>query len=526
MTDPLEHFGLERSPFADEPHAAGVIGTRALRKLVARIQAALRDGGARIGVCGVAGIGKSSLAAALPKLFAGNTRVATLLDPADQTWPDVRVGLARDWQLAGERLSRASLIEASRGHRLVLVIDRAEEVPEALLGHLDVLQDIRDENGAAVVTVILFVQTSDEEPRTRPPALRWLERSEAALLRFEPLAPDSVVDYIERRLRRSGYRGAPLFTPRAALAIHAETAGVPGAVSRLCEQLLVDAAARRLRSIDEPFVRSRQQTPRALAALVADDVDHAWDDADHHPRETVATELLLEQAIGAPVPRPTLAAVPSAGPGEAVATDPELEAYLSAPPTEAELRAIRGGFVRRSLWPFALASGAVVLGGLLLALLLGGGAKAPTDEGPSPDMDPAVARALRPEARPDPRLDPRLGSPIDDPGASDGSGAPPILGRIRGPAPPSAPAAAPAGVPSKSPTPSRIPRATPTPAPNRAGEAMAGGGGTLVPAGELDRELAPSPAQTVTEDDGTVSDERDFRPPDLVAPARIDDSDL
>ncbi|MFO0690978.1 MAG: hypothetical protein U0900_19935 [Myxococcota bacterium] len=521
MTDLLEHFGLERAPFADEPQAAGVIGTRALRKLVARVQAALRDGKARIGVCGVPGIGKSSLATALPRLFAGNTRVATVLDPADQVWPAVRVGLVRDWQLEGARLSRASLLAAARSHRLVLVIDRAEDAPEALLGHLDVLQDIRDEDGSAVVTVILFVRTPDDEPAAKPPALAWLERSEAALLRFEPLAPDSVADYIERRLRRAGYRGAPIFTPRAALAIHAETAGIPGQVSRLCEQLLADAAARRLRSIDEPFVRSRQQTPRALAALVADDAEPAWDDADHHPRETTASELLLEHAVAAPVARPALAAVPPIGPDDETVADPELEAWLSAPPTEAELRAIRGGFVRRSLRPFALASGAVLLGGLLLALLLGDRGNTPDAGGPASDeMDPALARELRPEARPDPRLDPRLGIPIDDPESAAGS-TQPVLGRVRGPVP-----AAIGPAPTRSSNPSGSPSATPRPAPNRTGEAMAGGPPALVPAGELDRTGAPAPARTVTEDEGAVSEDPDFRPPDLVAPARIDDSDL
>lgn len=516
MTDPLEHFGLERAPFADEPHAGGVIGTRALRKLVARIQAALRDGKSRIGVCGVDGIGKSALAGALPKLFAGNTRVATLLDPAARAWPEIRVDLAREWQLGGERLSRASLLEAARSHRLVLVIDRAEEAPRALLSHLDVLQGIRDEDGAAVVTVILFVRANEDEAEAPPPALAWLTGSEAPLLPFEPLSPDAVTDYIERRLRRAGYRGSPLFTPRAALAIHAETAGVPGAVSRLCEQLLAEAAARRLRSIDEPFVRTRQQTPRALAALTAEDDDPAWDDADHHPRETGTDELLLDQAVPSPNGRPILAAVPAPEAGGTAVDDPELEAYLSAPPTAAELRAIRGGFVRRSLRPFALATGAVLLGGLLLALILGDASDEPTggagDPGADAATDPALARDLRPESRPDPRLDPRLGTPIDDPATAPDGSPGPVLGRVRGPAPPPPP------------PPTGSPKAKPTP--NRAGEAMASGAPALVPAGELDRADGPEPAQDVTGEDEAVSEVPDFRPPDLVAPARIDDSDL
>ncbi|MBY0397920.1 MAG: hypothetical protein K2X91_15820, partial [Thermoleophilia bacterium] len=376
-----------------------------------------------------------------------------------------------------------------------------EEAPESLLGHLDVLQDIRDEDGAAVVTVLLFVRTSDEEVPTAPPAIAWLERSEAPRLSFEPLSPDSVVDYIERRLRRAGYRGSPLFTPRAALAIHAETAGVPGAVSRLCDQLLTEAAARRLRSIDEPFVRTRQQTPRALAALAADDVDTAWDDADHHPRETTANELLIEHAI-ALAPAPT----PAAGSGEHLVADPALEAYLSAPPTEAELRAIRGGFVRRALRPLALASGAVVLGGLLLALLFGG-KRTGSDGGAD-----ARETAGRPAARLHPSADPGVGLPVDTSGVGPGGAQLPVLGRLRGPVPPTAP------------QPTRNPRATPTTI--RAGEAMAGGATPLVPAGELDDEGIRRDPRAVTEQEEEESEAPDFRPPNLSAPARLDDSDL
>ncbi len=319
----LDFFALHRSPFADEAHASVVIGTRALRKLVSRIQAALRDGGSRVGVCGVEGVGKTCLARALPKLFAGNARVATLFEP-DGDWRSVRTALARDWQLAGERLSRASLLEAARNHRLVLVIDRAEQAPESLLGHLDVLQEIRDDDGGAVVTAILFVRSGGDDGDATTPALAWLERTGAARLRFEPLAPDSVADFIERQLVRAGYQGAPLFTPRATLAIHAETAGVPGAISALCEQLLIEAAAKRLRTLDEPFVRSRETLPRERVALGGEDGEEAWDDADHHPRESASVELLLEHAIRPADPRPTERQPARAG--DTDHEDPELEA--------------------------------------------------------------------------------------------------------------------------------------------------------------------------------------------------------
>lgn len=376
MSESLDFFGLDRPPFADEAPASVVIGTRALRKVVSRIQATLRDGGTRIGVLGASGIGKTSLARALPKLFAGSTRVATIFDPSED-WKTLRATIAREWQLGGEKLARASLLTATRVHRLVLVVDGAESASDALLRHLEALQAIEGIKGGAAVSVVLFVRSDRDTEGPRPGVLDWLERSHAALIPFEPLAPEVVADFIERQLQRAGHRGNPIFTPRAALAIHGETHGVPGAIGRLCDRLLADAAARRLRTIDEPFVRSHGAPRPARADDIAgasefdaeDEV--AWDDADHHPRETPGAELLLEHAISPP--RPTTSAVrataaaSTSGPGEEALGDPELEAYLSAPPTAAELRAIRGGFLRRHLWPFAAVSAAAIFGGLLLA---------------------------------------------------------------------------------------------------------------------------------------------------------------
>lgn len=492
MSEPLDFFSLDRSPFADEVHAPVVIGTRALRKVVSRIQATVRDGGARIGVLGVAGIGKTSLVRALPKLFAGNTRVATLLDPAED-WKSVRLALAREWQLGGEKLARAGLLAAARRQRLVLAVDRAEATRPALLRHLDALQEIQDANGSPAVTVVLFIR-SDRDAELRPAALDWLEQSHAALIPFEPLAPDAVADFIERRLQHAGYRGSPLFTPRAALAIHTETGGVPGEIAQLCARLLVDAAARRLRTIDEPFVRSRQDVMPMRSEIPGradEDGEDAWDDADHHPRETPSDELLLEHAIARPRPP----ASPNGARDADLVPDPALEAYLSAPATAAELRAIRGGFVRRNLWPFAAVSAAAVLGGLLLAAF-----------SPDEPADTVAARA------------PSASLPT---GTQDLVPAPgPVLGRLRGPVTTKPATTVPATGATSPPRPARK-----TTAPPRAAfDPTVQNESPLRRAGDLEDSSLRAPRREITarDEDPRALELRDDRPQDLAPPAARD----
>ena len=510
MSNPLEYFGLERAPFADALPAAGVVGTRALRRVVSRIQAALRDGSPRIAVIGESGIGKSCLAAALPGLFAGSTRVALVADP-EQDWRTLRAALVRAWSLEGERLSRGALVSATSSSRLVLVVDRAEQAPESLLAHLDALQEIRDADGDACVTLIVFVRSSGESAGESSPVLDWLERSNAARVPYEPLAADAVGDYIERSLRRAGWDGPPLFTPRAALAIHAETGGIPGSVAKLCEQLLGEAAQRRLRSIDEPFVRTLGERATGVAERVVPDEREVWDDADHHPRETKTSELLLEAAV--PDSASTSTRRPADAEGEANG-DPALEAYLSAPTTAEELRAIRGGFLRRNARSLLALSAAIAAGGLLLASIRPApGVRSSAEAGGRPDAtlassasasgNAAVLHATAP-------FETSTSSPLGRPRG-------PILAPIALPPSPMGAETRPRS-PAPEPSPDGLPDASPAP---------------LIAAGDVaesDRSLAVRPpaqaASDLDESLGAEEAQMDLRPTDVPPPAGYDTPEL
>jgi type II secretory pathway predicted ATPase ExeA len=458
MSTYLKFFELEQSPFeAGEGATQVVLGTRALRDALATIETGLEDGIERICVSGGPGLGKTSLARALPKLLGDATRVAIVLDPT-VGWESARRSIARQWELPGGGLPRAGLVEAARSERLVLVVDAAETATEEFLDHLDVLLSYRGEDARPVVQSVLLAQLSGGERPSPAPLLWWLDRIQTLQLEFAPLPREGIGSYIHKHLKRAGWRGPRLFEPEAALAVHGYTGGIPGEVSRLCERLLAEAAERGLHSIDEAFVHAicdesseAEEAPAGgdFEELVLDDeiarnsaadpmptaaIDLVDAVTDREPSESLAETLERFDTLG---PSPSSSANDdldqdadgTGSPDELGAwqTDPEadptarasaraplgaLDAILSAPASLAELRAIRGTLLARHARPLAAAAAAAIVGGLLLAWIMGGAAPTPPDVDdpsigeriaadaiPAADSDTGATPAARPLAR-------------------------------------------------------------------------------------------------------------------------------
>lgn len=415
MSSYLKFFSFEGSPFEGEAASKVVLGTRAVRDALAMIEEGLQEHTARICVSGEAGLGKTSLARALPKLLGQNRRVAVITD-IEGGWDLVRTRAEKKWQLSGAGLSRSALVQAARSKQLVLVLDEAEKASEDLLDHLDVLLSYRDENENPLVQCVLFARLSGSAAASPPPLLWWLDRLQTHQLVFQPLRPEGVASYIEKHLSRAGWTGSVLFQADAAEAIHSHTGGVPGQVGLVCQELLEAAAAAHRPTIDADFVH--QQLDERLAGDVVcesefEDLISEEEFDGAHPEKSAESEevaALLDETLArfaaaepSSAPSRTDAAQVLAPPhtlapeepnplgqpfGDNAVSGPDLEAYLSSPATEAELHALSGGGWKRM---------AAMAAGILLVLAIGAGAWSWLRSPETPDTaSPTTARKEKP----------------------------------------------------------------------------------------------------------------------------------
>jgi type II secretory pathway predicted ATPase ExeA len=255
MSAYLQFFQLERSPFDMSAQSGIVLGTQALRDAFAAIERGLEEGSPRICVNGKSGLGKTSLARSLPKLLAESTRVVVLLNPS-LSWRTLRTAIVKQLGLEGGLLSRTSLAAAAReGRRLVVAIDRAETISRDSLEHLDILLQYRGDDDRQLVHCVMLANLEAASAGDQEcPLLWWLDQLTTLQLEFAPIPAAGVASYIQKHLKRAGWKGGRLFSEEAAQAIHRLTGGVPRAVSEMCDRVLAAAAERGSQAIDAALI--------------------------------------------------------------------------------------------------------------------------------------------------------------------------------------------------------------------------------------------------------------------------------
>jgi general secretion pathway protein A len=146
------------------------------------------------------------------------------------------------------------LAQFEKGLTTVLIIDEAHEMPRSVLEEIRVLANF--ETAHQKLIQIVLVGQPELEKKLDLVELRSLKQRIAVRCQLEPLRAEEIGHYVERRLHiaGAGSEAATIFPPKTIEAIYRYSMGIPRLVNSICDQALMTACARQIRTVQVEIV--------------------------------------------------------------------------------------------------------------------------------------------------------------------------------------------------------------------------------------------------------------------------------
>ncbi len=281
-------YSLKRNPFDITPDPSFLFPTSRHNEALSSLYYGVRRHKGFVVLTGEVGTGKTVLLHYALQLFKQSKDVAYAyifngrLSPVEfLQYLATDLGLPAASKNKGELLLQIAhyVIERSqRGFTTALVVDEAHHLSPEILEEIRLLSNL--ETPQEKLLQILLVGQPELDDKLDSVSLRQLKQRIALRSHLLPLNSDETTGYIERRLQLAGcpYASA-LFPPETIAAVYQHSQGLPRLINTICENALIAAYAKQMRSVSPDLIddiatdfRLGIQTP-ALESRNSDELD-------------------------------------------------------------------------------------------------------------------------------------------------------------------------------------------------------------------------------------------------------------
>ena len=256
------HFGLARAPFRITPDPEFFFPGGNRGAVLQALLYAIARGEGIVKVVGEVGSGKTMLCRMLERELPSNCEIVYVVNP--RLDPEVvlhaiatELGLtvaAEDSKLKVlHALHDHLLAKHAAGRRVVMFIEEAQAMPVETLEEIRLLSNL-ETTQAKLLQIVLFGQPELDD-KLALHEIRQLRERITHGFDLTPLKREQIRDYLQARLRASGYRGEGLFAPGAMRAIETASRGLLRRINVLADKALLAAYAAQASQVGRDHVR-------------------------------------------------------------------------------------------------------------------------------------------------------------------------------------------------------------------------------------------------------------------------------
>jgi len=266
-----QFYGLREKPFSLSPDPRYLFLADSHREALAHLLYGIEQGEGFIAITGEVGTGKTTLCRTLLQRIEPGTEVAFIFNPqlsalellqAISAELDLETGDRTRRELT-DQLNRFLLTKREEDHRVLLIIDEAQNLAPDALEQVRLLSNL-ETNTAKLIQIILIGQPELDAILAQP-SLRQLCQRISVRWRLAPLSTNETRDYIRHRLRIAAGAPRDLFTELALREIHRRSQGIPRIINLLCDRALLAGYAASAKAIGLGLVTQTQKELRGGA---------------------------------------------------------------------------------------------------------------------------------------------------------------------------------------------------------------------------------------------------------------------
>lgn len=255
-------FGLNEKPFTITPDPRYLFMSERHGEGLAHLVYGVTESGGFIQLTGEVGTGKTTLVRTLLGQIPSEVDIALILNPQltaieflTTICEELGIPLPEDKTSAKalvDSLNRYLLEAHSRGRRIILLVDEAQNLSEGVLEQLRLLTNL--ETARQKLLQIILIAQPELREKLAQDNLRQLAQRVTGRYHLEPLSREETFQYIDHRLKVAGAL-TEIFEPAAKREVYRLSGGVPRVINVICDRALLGAYSRESRTVSKRLVQ-------------------------------------------------------------------------------------------------------------------------------------------------------------------------------------------------------------------------------------------------------------------------------